>query len=372
MKKRITILISLCLITIKLNAQISVSKKIEVKKEMIAPEPYLANTNLNSDILYDDVEDKRYYGLDCFFAPKEVLDDQFVSPIYLKKPENDSFGFEKIITIDSIVNKQYYIKKVVSSKDFNTISKKRIYGKKSQSKRSGSHEYEPFVVLEQIDNEDFVIYVGQNFATKFLILKPFFETLQSEYLNKEMIALNKYNDKVKIIETDEKIVIPNNSSWQVTEISFFKVTDVPIGYNLIFRLQNKSFGTINHILNISDQNILKSKWNKIDFITKENYLINVKKQKTLIAKRKIEQEQNRIEYEKTKKENIKKYGSYFGNLINNRKIEIGMTKEMCIKSWGYPLRKKAIKDSSSLREIFVYSRNNIVIFKNNKIIEFEY
>jgi len=61
---------------------------------------------------------------------------------------------------------------------------------------------------------------------------------------------------------------------------------------------------------------------------------------------------------------IKKYGPTNGNLINNHKLAIGMTKEMCIASWGEPESINTTTMSGLVHEQWVYSMTEYVYFEN--------
>ena len=85
------------------------------------------------------------------------------------------------------------------------------------------------------------------------------------------------------------------------------------------------------------------------------------------AKSRKEYEQ-RIEQER--KANIEKYGSEFGGNINNRKVALGMTKEMCQKSWGYPSERYSRVNSNGTLEIWVYY-SAMLSFSNGKLVQID-
>lgn len=85
------------------------------------------------------------------------------------------------------------------------------------------------------------------------------------------------------------------------------------------------------------------------------------------AKSRKEYEQ-RIEQER--KANIEKYGSEFGGNINNRKVALGMTKEMCQKSWGYPSERYSKVNSNGTLEIWVYY-SAMLSFSNGKLVQID-
>lgn len=105
------------------------------------------------------------------------------------------------------------------------------------------------------------------------------------------------------------------------------------------------------------------------FLEKKNQL--EKEVKTSLeaaaAKSRKEYEQ-RIEQER--KANIEKYGSEFGGNINNRKVALGMTKEMCQKSWGYPSERYSKVNSNGTLEIWVYY-SAMLSFSNGKLVQID-
>ena len=69
---------------------------------------------------------------------------------------------------------------------------------------------------------------------------------------------------------------------------------------------------------------------------------------------------------KRKKDLIEKYGDEFGFLIADRKIEIGMTKEMLIEAWDEPEDTKETVYKKSTKEKYYYfprtTRQNTTVY----------
>ena len=87
------------------------------------------------------------------------------------------------------------------------------------------------------------------------------------------------------------------------------------------------------------------------------------------------EEKKRIKNEEQKKLQIKstalktKYGERIADLIITRKVEIGMTKEMCLAAWGEPIDKsKTIRQDTEV-ETWTYSFKSRLIFKNGLLLE---
>ena len=74
---------------------------------------------------------------------------------------------------------------------------------------------------------------------------------------------------------------------------------------------------------------------------------------------------------KHKQDIINKYGSETGNLINNGRIAIGMTKDMCREAWGRPMNSYRTRTSNKQQEIWHYNYKTRVYFLNGKIVRID-
>jgi len=86
-------------------------------------------------------------------------------------------------------------------------------------------------------------------------------------------------------------------------------------------------------------------------------------QQEYIAKREKETKQY---FTNQKKRMIVKYGKYWGKLVGEGKLEIGMTKQMCIDSWGEPESINRTSTRYGNHEQWVYT-TIYVYFDNGKI-----
>ncbi len=66
---------------------------------------------------------------------------------------------------------------------------------------------------------------------------------------------------------------------------------------------------------------------------------------------------------------ISKYGDKYGLLIFNHKVTLGMTKEMCLKSWGTPRNKVVRKTPNGTQEVWIYGIDQYLIFVNGILTE---
>lgn len=95
---------------------------------------------------------------------------------------------------------------------------------------------------------------------------------------------------------------------------------------------------------------------------RQQYLAN---QKKLEEQRKKEKEEYEIKQKARRQSLITKYGSENGELIFNRKVKIGWTKEMCIESWGKPRDVNRTTTANGTNEQWVYSLKKYLYFDNN-------
>ena len=109
----------------------------------------------------------------------------------------------------------------------------------------------------------------------------------------------------------------------------------------------------------------------INIINKE-----VKQKKLIEEKQRLSYQKERELKEIQRKENfrnsmITKYGLEKGQLIGNKRIAIGMTKEMCKDAWGHPMNiyRTTIKYGQS--EVWCYNYKTRVYFFNNKVVQID-
>ena len=67
-----------------------------------------------------------------------------------------------------------------------------------------------------------------------------------------------------------------------------------------------------------------------------------------------------------------KYGEEYGSLIDEHKVAIGMTTEMCKEAWGNPIRILTGSNKLGNYTKWIYSYNRCIFFVNNKVVEILY
>jgi hypothetical protein len=68
--------------------------------------------------------------------------------------------------------------------------------------------------------------------------------------------------------------------------------------------------------------------------------------------------------------NLAKYGSTFGANVNNHKVALKMTKEMCLKSWGYPSERYSVVNQYGEVEVWEYF-NALLYFSGDRLVQIE-
>ena len=70
-----------------------------------------------------------------------------------------------------------------------------------------------------------------------------------------------------------------------------------------------------------------------------------------------------------------RYGAKYASLIKQGRLEIGMTKEMCIEAFGQPIHRSLITDANGKRELLMFKHSGTLYTldfdKNEKIISIE-
>lgn len=243
-----------------------------------------------------------------------------------------------------------------------------------------TRDYFKFVITHE---KDTLYFLRGKFAFEGVdnfILVSYYEKLQQTFIGKNYIfqkekqlsrgqikrfPTNKYDEKgnpyISEINTGEQLIINNASEWKCVSIEFIEDPDKHY-LQLFFVLKNQKENEI----------IVDTHGNMEDFfIEKEKYFHELKLQQKGEEERKriIEEERRKRELKKNviAKRNIEKYGNYYGDLINARKVVLGMNKEMCIKAWGNPIDINETITTGLVHEQWVYSLSLYLYFENGKL-----
>lgn len=203
---------------------------------------------------------------------------------------------------------------------------------------------------------------------------PHFIYMQNKYKTKTFIANYKYSDPTeydkriiektedasgKIKEQYKEISIVPESIWKCIDVTLLKPD-----YNITYILENEN----NERIYIGDLSnfILKSEFDrkKLDEETKRQLKEKENQervQKLKEVQAKLLQERQDIIYSK--------YGAELGEIILKNTVQLGMTKEMCIDSWGEPFWTEKKTNKLGTREILHYSFGVNLKLMDNKLYE---
>ncbi|MDX9697632.1 MAG: hypothetical protein RBT49_17705 [Bacteroidales bacterium] len=203
------------------------------------------------------------------------------------------------------------------------------------------------------------------------ILLGYYEKQKQMLVGRNFIFNNKSTfSEVDIVDinTGEIIKLNKGDEWLCKSVDFLN-TGIP--YLQLYLVFSNISG------NEIKVRIKKTSYDKTGIVELENF---VEKQKYLEElellklnenekKQKLELEENKKQLElKTWKENIiNTYGEYYGNLIVEHKVLIGMNQDMCKEAWGEPFDKYTTIISGLKREQWVYSSRTYLYFDNEKL-----
>lgn len=132
-------------------------------------------------------------------------------------------------------------------------------------------------------------------------------------------------------------------------------------YNRKISLRNDSI----KLANIKLQQINDS----IEEVNAKIELAKEKRNQALREQRLKKEQEDKLKRERLRqREIIEKYGNETGQLILNRKVKIGWTKQMCIESWGKPKDINRTTTLNVVHEQWVYSLKRYLYFDNDILI----
>jgi len=173
--------------------------------------------------------------------------------------------------------------------------------------------------------------------------------------------INKDGDEVS---TPKKINLDYDSKWLCSEVTLLK-PDYNISYILknnkgeVFAVGEESF----RLYFIAEKDFLRKEANK----KLQNIQLLANQKKEEIYKNEVERKSK----EKRIIDCVKLYGQQKGELIAQGKVGLGMTKEMCVTSWGTPLRTSKTIVESGVFENYYYRMGYNLYFENGLLTRIE-
>ncbi len=347
---------------------------IEKKEEKIVlkPPPYDSLKNFE-DQYPSFIDYRQYIGLQVYLPPSfssdvslNPLNQVNVKPSKLNN-QNDSIVADINDFTNDILHKKIDTSNIPlwGDKYFTIIDVLKHTYKK------GSGYWHPIFILRNNSNGDTLCWdVGfgyKNICTPF-ILVPYFIKLKKLYQNKKFIY-HYLNYPVDII-TGKRIKIKDGDILTCTEVTLLKVNEV-------FSTEEGKTTLIytNHEYYESDYGIFLVLEN--DGNEKIAMRPGEIDSRFVFPLQTIEEEENkRIENEKKAKtkrraECIKKFGQHYGELVAEKKVEIGMTKEMCKVAWGFPYDTFTTTTALGTNEHWFYSWKYNLYFLNGILTKIE-
>ena len=228
-------------------------------------------------------------------------------------------------------------------------------------------------------------YEIKDFNLNFICL-GYYEKIKQMFLGKELTYVHKdteydthkfgaTNDRFIDYNTKENLekLIPQNTIWKCTDVLVLPgSTDVNRYYDnrVVVNVENEQYGKY-YILaskllkNNSERKFLL----KEDFDKKQTI---ERQQKAKAQKEKEDYARYAAELEKRKKERrstiLNKYGKYYGNLILQNKVVVGMSKQQCKEALGNPTRVNTTTTVSRVSEQWVYDFDKKYLYFENGIL----
>lgn len=322
-----------------------------VKTNIYKPYLYYGYFN-NYNIAYDfrfttnDVFGNKYFMItDVLYGDK--LKEMNFSTNYYYSFESNQKKSKKDTKSNEILSKSINIK----GSEIAFELKDEVTGEILYYWEDGNSYWENRLILVSYFIKQKEKYVGENLLADF-------GTMEFQDL-KKMTTIEDNNGKS--ITIPKIVKIEPNSLWNCTDVTIIEGTSW-ISY--ILKNQKDETVAINEIRYwILEKDILEKEKQKK--ITQQNLKL---KQEIEFKDLEIKE---KIAFEKRKKECIEKFGNANGELIALGKLKIGMSKEMCKKSWGIPIWSNKTTNENGTIERWYYGFDYSLFFVGNELKQIE-
>jgi hypothetical protein len=349
---------------------------------------YYENFSLTHfDTLWTEKPDTIWHRIKEHPKPKDytivpIVSDKY-KPVFIKNKRVSDCNIGQS-NIDSLKTGYYTPANEIEGKSFKIIkfdSQKCLFGKE---------EYYKIVFTMMSENNDTIIWRTNSLISKYhcfpLILVSTLEKYKENFLGKEFRVQESSLPDKEFVALDLKNLnnyIKLHDDLKCTDLKF-------IGYKNEFMIPclilqdsiGQQFGVsiaetpnAKWYLRTGDDNIFTkpTKYNQI--VAKPNDLVDIEiikeqnriqKETKLAAEKKELQEKENAQKEVAvhRMKLIKKYGKHYANIILEGSVQIGMTKQMCIESWGKPEDINTTIGSYGRHEQWVYGNGNYLYFEN--------
>lgn len=332
------------------NAQIKI-REINQKEETIYKNPLVRLDSTKNIIIYPDLQrSSQYIGSKIIYCPLSENSSAYgiCDDLYYYSGTNIEF----VLDINNKVAR-YKINGKILNIDSLLIHNNKYNQKKLYYILSDSHKNRYLWNISSIHT-----------GTRDALLIPFLNYISQKYTgvkytpnkNLKNTETNYIYDLTDIDTGEDKIIIKNGEVFTCTGVEFMKANFATPLLNPFLILKSN-----NTTIRVSFMNkLIGSKFDTSSISFRPNIQKDFISIKNLNAFRNKQKEQE--EFLK------KKYGETISNLITNKKVKIGMTKEMCLEAWGKPNRINNTINSKGTYEQWVYDTGNYLYF-NNGILE---
>lgn len=292
-----------------------------------------------------DVRHKHFYDhTDIRYNSKSLLRQEWASKYWKIKDYKE-------------VKSAYSNKNVLELQD--TISGQMVYCETKNLNRD-------FVVLGYYEKMK-RMFVGKTFVLK----RRFSYGIADSY-----DGYRKFGNLINYDTNEIGDSIPYNSIWKCVDIAVYNVTQQTKGGNgddrcpVILVFENEQYGkyysyTQNYLGKPFDEKIgyfYGGGDNDLDFVLHLGKFLDMEQ----LAMKERKDKEYKIHVQNQKRKMIAKYGKYWGNMVAEMQLEIGMTKQMCRDSWGEPQEINRTTTQYGTHEQWVYF-TTYVYFDNGKI-----
>ena len=228
--------------------------------------------------------------------------------------------------------------------------------------------YSLIFILKDVVSNDTLYVFDNDISNQKFILVPYYNSLRKKFLNKDFVLLNyesclvKPHESERVFWTEEGVklkcldisIIHNNNLYDDCQKWGMDEQDITIIYKLkqdsvIYYLDDKYNRKYS---NYSGNNT---------FMPIIMYYFELQKE---YEKQIQESKRSELKEENSRKNYlISSFGKEYGMLIYQGKVKIGMSKKMCVESWGETDSRQKITDKTGVSEVWRYNTGTLV-FRN--------
>ena len=283
---------------------------------------------------------KRYYGLKIYYP---TYSDEYKKNniLFLKKTD-------KIETLNwSQIGNKYFT--IVRINPF--LEKSELY---NEAKNNFNKDFYANVLFELKDNlTNETIYAFESQYNPQFILVPYFEKKKDLINGKTFIAVSDFS-AIKNPVSNSDLYVDKGTEWK-GELTLLRKKDLKIEQSNDLNDEETLLAVL--LSNGNEKVIFDlngSRWNFDNVLLSKKDFEKLKTENT----NKNKSEENAF---------IKKYGEKYGKLVYQKKLTIGMSKDMCSDICGITLNTKKLKNANGEVEVWEYTGVLKLYFKNSKL-----